>query len=98
MKEERLLSSDYDRVADASAPNLVGCGAAFVKNLVDLKDHTVVLPDKAREDYPLLVHIQRNRDVCFSVLCSHFLFSHSCSLIPVYAGTDDLRQHKCLSI
>ena len=46
-----------------------------------------------------LIHIfQRNRDVCFSVLCSHFCFSHSCSLIPVYAGTDDLRQHKCLSI
>ena len=45
-----------------------------------------------------IVHIQRNRDVCFSVLCSHFCFSHSCPLIPVYAGTDDLRQHKCLSI
>ena len=30
MKEERLLSSDYDRVADAATPNLVGAGAAFV--------------------------------------------------------------------
>jgi len=45
-----------------------------------------------------IVHIQRNRDVCFSVLCNPFCFSHSCPLIPVYAGTDDLRQHKCLSI
>jgi len=26
-----------------------------------LKDYTVVPPDKAREDCPLLVHIQRNR-------------------------------------
>ena len=59
---------------------------------------TVALNLKAREDCPLLVHIQRNRNVCFSVLCSHLRFSHSCSLIPVYAGMDDLRQHKCLSI
>lgn len=29
---------------------------------------------------------------------SHLRFSHSRSLIPVCAGTDDLRQHKCLSI
>ena len=37
MKEERLLSSDYDRVADAATPNLVGAGAAFVLELFDLK-------------------------------------------------------------
>ena len=36
--------------------------------------------------------------MCIRDRCSHFCFSHSCSLIPVYAGTDDLRQHKCLSI
>ena len=38
------------------------------------------------------------RKVCFSVLYSHLRFSHSNFPIPVCAGTDDLRQHKCLSI
>ncbi|WP_270763172.1 hypothetical protein, partial [Gemmiger qucibialis] len=34
----------------------------------------------------------------FSVLCSHFRISYSGSFTPVYAGTDDFRQYKCLFI
>ncbi|WP_417100084.1 hypothetical protein, partial [Hominenteromicrobium sp.] len=36
--------------------------------------------------------------LCFSVLCSHFRISYSGSFTPVYAGTDDVRQYKCLFI
>lgn len=47
---------------------------------------------------PQPVHTQRNRGVSFSVLCSHFRISYSGSFTPVYAGTDDFRQYKCLFI
>ena len=76
----------------------------YEKRLIDQAEPRLV-HDQFADYYPVpqnggtfLVHIQRNRNVCLSVLCSHLRFSHSCSLIPVYASTDDLRQHKCLSI
>ena len=68
MKEERLLSSDYDRVADAATPNLVGAGAAFVLELFDLKNPSVLPSDQHRDDCALFIDIQIDSDVGFSAL------------------------------
>ena len=68
MKEKRLLSSDHDRVADAATPNLVGAGAAFVLELFDLKNPSVLPSDQHRGDCSLFIDIQIDSDVGFSAL------------------------------
>ena len=68
MKEERLLSSDYDRVADAATPNLVGDGTSFVLELFDLKNPSVLPSDQHRDDCSLFIDIQIDSDVGFSAL------------------------------
>ena len=57
MKEERLPSSDHDRVTDAATPNLVGAGAAFVLELFDLKNPSVLPADQHRDDCSLFIDI-----------------------------------------
>ena len=58
MKKERLLSTNHDCVTDAATTNLLGCGAAFVKNLVDLKNQTVLPTDEPGLDCAFLIDIE----------------------------------------
>ena len=89
--------------------NLFGLTVATDKGLDDLQCQRLLSENRRYQEVMLQyrcalkalesrLEILNEEFSCFSVLCSHFCFSHSCSLIPVYAGTDDLRQHKCLSI
>ena len=55
MKKERLLSFNHDCVTDAATTNLLECGASLVKNLVDLKNQTVLPTDESGLDYTFLI-------------------------------------------
>ena len=54
-KKERLLSFNHDCVTDAAATNLLECSASLVKNLVDLKNQTVLLTDEPGLDCTFLI-------------------------------------------
>jgi hypothetical protein len=68
MKKERLLSFNHDCVTDAATTKLLGCGAALVKNLVDLKNQTVLPTDEPGLDCAFLIDIEIYRNIRFSAL------------------------------
>ena len=71
--------TDYLNTYKLSAHDLA------MKIILDVLETTGITATAGTVSYTHL-DVYKRQDVCFSVLCSPFCFSHSCSLIPVYAG------------